>query len=165
MKPVNILVADDDEKIVQLLNVALSGDGWHILTAKDGAEALRMVDKYSPDLVILDMIMPGIDGFEVCRRLRQRSSIPVIALSALREIEDKVKCLNLGADDYITKPFGIDELVARINAVFRRNKINDSVPVKSPFFCDNIRIDFNQRRVSVSGNEVKLTPTEYNLLI
>lgn len=165
MKPASILVADDDEKIVKLLSLILSEEGWHILTAKDGAEALQMVDKYSPDLVILDMIMPKVDGFEVCRRLRQRSRIPIIALSARGEMADKVKCLNLGADDYITKPFGVDELIARIKAVFRRNKVNDSIPMKSPLICGNIKIDFDQRRVFVSDKEVNLTPTEYNLLI
>jgi len=165
MKPASILVVDDDEKILELLNVALSGEGWRVLTATDGAEALKKAETELPDLLVLDIIMPRVDGFEVCRQLRQWSKIPIIALSARGEMADKVKCLNLGADDYITKPFGMDELVARIKAVFRRNKINDSVPMKSPFICSNIRIDFNEMRVFVSDSEVNLTPTEYNLLV
>lgn len=165
MKPLSILVADDDEKIVKLLSLILAEEGWHVLTAHDGAEVIQITDKYSPDLVVLDIIMPKLDGFEVCRQLRQRSRIPIIALSARGDIADKVKCLNLGADDYITKPFGVSELIARINAVFRRNEINDTVLPVSPFICDGIKIDFDQRRVYVFDNEVNLTPTEYNLLL
>ena len=165
MKPLNILVADDDEKIVKLLRLILSEEGWNVLIARDGAEVIRMTDKYSPDLLVLDIVMPKMDGFEVCRQLRLRSRIPIIALSARGEIADKVRCLNLGADDYITKPFGVSELIARINAVFRRNEISDFVPRKSPFICDNIKINFSQRRVYLLDNEVNLTPTEYNLLI
>lgn len=165
MKPLSILVADDDEKIVKLLSLILSEEGWNVLIARDGAEVIRMADKYSPDLLVLDIVMPKMDGFEVCRQLRQRSRIPIIALSACGEIADKVKCLNLGADDYMTKPFGVSELIARINAVFRRNEINEFVPRTSPFICDSIKIDFNQRRVYLLNNEVNLTPTEYNLLV
>jgi two-component system KDP operon response regulator KdpE len=165
MKPISILVADDDEKIVKLVSLILSEEGWHILTARDGEEVLQMTEEHSPDLVVLDIVMPKLDGFEVCRRLRQRSRVPIIALSARGEIADKVKCLNLGADDYITKPFGASELIARIRAVFRRNEINDFIPPVSPFSLDSIRIDFDKRRVYVHENEVSLTPTEYNLLV
>jgi two-component system KDP operon response regulator KdpE len=165
MKPLSILVADDDEKIVKLLSLILSEEGWNVLIARDGAEVIQMTDKYSPDLLVLDIVMPKIDGFEVCRQLRQRSRIPIIALSARGEIADKVRCLNLGADDYITKPFGVSELIARINAVFRRNEISNFVPRISPFICDSIKIDYSQRRVYLLDNEVNLTPTEYNLLV
>ena len=165
MKPLSILVADDDEKIVRLLSLILAEEGWHVLTAYDGVEVINMMDKYSPDLVVLDIVMPKLDGFEVCRQLRQKSRIPIIALSARGDIADKVKCPNLGADDYITKPFGVSELIARINAVFRRNEINDTVPPVSPFICEGIKIDFDQRRVYLLDNEVNLTPTEYNLLV
>jgi OmpR family response regulator RpaB len=93
MKPLSILVADDDEKIVKLLSLILSEEGWNVLIARDGAEVIQMTDKYSPDLLVLDIVMPKMDGFEVCRQLRQRSRIPIIALSARGEIADKVRCL------------------------------------------------------------------------
>jgi len=159
-----ILVVDDDDKIVKFLRFNLSGEGWHIHTAGDGAEALRMVEKAPPDLILLDMMLPKVDGFEVCRRLRQWSQVPIIGLSARGDTADKVKCLDLGADDYITKPFGIDELIARVKAVLRRNKFDDSIPARSYFKCGNLKIDFITRRVTSDGNEVKLTPTEYKLL-
>jgi len=164
MDNIRILVVDDDEKIIKFLRVNLSEEGWRILTAKDGDEALQMVGNYLPDIVILDIMMPKVDGFEVCCQLRQWSQVPIIALSARGDMPDKVKCLNLGADDYITKPFSIDELIARVKAMLRRNKIDDSVPQKSPFICDNIKIDFVKRRVFLADNEVSLTPTEYRLL-
>jgi two-component system, OmpR family, KDP operon response regulator KdpE len=165
MKPVRILVIDDDKTIIDLLQSTLFGEGWRVITAENGAESLIKVEKDSPDLVILDMMMPGIDGFEVCRRLRQWSQVPVIALSALGETKDKVKCLNLGADDYITKPFKIDELIARVKAVLRRNRVGVAIPSESPFVCDGIKLDFVKRKVYVANNEVIFTPTEYNLLI
>jgi len=159
-----ILVVDDDTKTVNFLRVSLSREGWHVLTASDGAEALRMVEKAPPDLILLDMMLPKVDGFEVCRRLRQWSQVPIIGLSARGDTADKVKCLNLGADDYITKPFGIDELIARVKAVLRRNSIGDSTPAGSNFKCGKLKVDFITRRVTTDGHEVKLTPTEYKLL-
>ncbi|HUT68835.1 MAG TPA: response regulator transcription factor [Dehalococcoidales bacterium] len=159
-----ILVVDDDEKIIKFLRFNLSGEGWHVLTARDGAEALQIVEKDPPDLVLLDMMLPKVDGFEVCRRLRQWSQVPIIGLSARGDMADKVKCLDLGADDYITKPFGIDELIARIKAVLRRNKIDDSTPARSYFKCGNLKVDFVMSRVTLADSEVKLTPTEYKLL-
>ena len=165
MKEQNILVVEDDENIISLLTEIISGEGWRAIIARDGAEALRMVNEHPPDMILLDLMIPKIDGFEVCRRIRQKSQIPIIVISARSEMEDKVKCLNLGADDYITKPFRIDELIARINAVFRRNRINESSRIESPFICDKIKIDAEKRRAFVSGKEVSLTPTEYNLLM
>ncbi len=159
-----ILVVDDDEKIRKFLRVNLSGEGWHILTAADGAEALRKVERDPPDLVILDIMMPKMDGFEVCRRLRQWSQVPIIGLSARGDMADKVKCLNLGVDDYITKPFGIDELIARVKAVLRRNKFDDSMSPKSSFTSGDLKVDFTARRVTTDGNEIRMTPTEYKLL-
>lgn len=164
MANTNILVVDDDEKIVKFLRLNLSGEGWSIITARDGAEALQVVDKDPPDLILLDMMLPKVDGFEVCRRLRQWSQVPIIGVSARGDMADKVKCLDLGADDYITKPFGIDELIARVKAVLRRNKIDDSTPARPYFKCGSLKVDFVARRVTLAGKEVKLTPTEYNLL-
>lgn len=159
-----ILVVEDDEKMVKFLRRNLDGEGWHILTARDGAEALRIVEKDPPDLILLDIMLPKVDGFEVCRRLRQWSQVPIIGLSARGDTADKVKCLNLGADDYITKPFGIEELIARIKAVLRRNKMDDFTPARSYFEYGNLKIDFITRQMTKDGNEVKLTPTEYKLL-
>jgi two-component system KDP operon response regulator KdpE len=165
MKLVNILVIDDNETIIDLLRSTLSEEGWHVISASSGAEGLKTVEKALPDLIILDILMPGINGFEVCQQLRQWSQVPIIALSALSETKDKVKCLNLGADDYITKPFKIDELVARVNAVLRRNRTELSVAAQPPLVCEDVKIDFEKRSVYIANNEVKLTPTEYNLLL
>ena len=147
MKAYNILVVDDDRNIANLLNESLSENGWHISIAREGIEALQMVNDNPPDLIVLDLMLPKIDGFEVCRQVYQSSQIPIIILSARCEMEDKVTCLNLGADDYITKPFGIDELIARINAVIRRNKITERINIMSPFVCDDIIIDTNRQKV------------------
>jgi two-component system, OmpR family, KDP operon response regulator KdpE len=159
-----ILVVDDDEKILKFLRFNLSREGWHILTADNGADAVEIVEKEHPDLVLLDIMMPGIDGFEVCQRLRQWSQVPIIGVSARGDTADKVKCLDLGADDYITKPFGIDELIARIKAVLRRNKIEDTALISSTFYSGDLKIDFTTRTVTLGTNEIKLTPTEYKLL-
>ena len=130
----------------------------------DGAEALQTIEMELPDLVILDIMMPRVDGFEVCQRLREWSQTPIIMLSARGDEEDKVKCLDLGADDYITKPFAVEELLARVRAVFRRTEVVRVVPAQSSFTCDSININFVERRVTAADREVKLTPTEYNLL-
>ena len=159
-----VLVVDDDEKILKFLRVNLSREGWHILTAKDGSEAVQMVEKDPPDLIILDIMMPKVDGYEVCRQLRQWSQVPIIGLSARGNMADKVKCLNLGADDYITKPFGIDELIARAKAVLRRNKFDDSMPSTSSYMSGDLMIDLATRKVTFAGDEIRLTPTEFRLL-
>lgn len=159
-----VLVVDDDEKILKFLRVNLTREGWHIITAKDGSEALKVVEKDPPDLIILDIMMPKVDGFEVCQQLRQWSQVPIIGLSARGDMADKVKCLNLGADDYITKPFGIDELIARANAVLRRNRFDDSVPAASSVTSGDLTIDLANRRVTCADKEIRLTATEFRLL-
>ncbi len=117
-----------------------------------------------PYLVILDIMMPKMDGFEVCRRLREWSQIPIIMLSARGDESDKVKCLDLGADDYTTKPFGASELIARVRAVLRRTEAAATIPTQPSFASGNLQVNFVKRQVTVAGNEVKLTPTEYGLL-
>jgi two-component system, OmpR family, KDP operon response regulator KdpE len=159
-----ILVVDDDLAILKFLRANLQAEGYEILVAIDGEKALQTIEKELPDLVILDITLPGLDGFEICRRLRQWSQIPIIMLTARGEAEDKVKCLNLGADDYITKPFAAIELLARVRAVLRRAQVTDITPQHPSFRYENVEINFVQRQVTVSGNEVKLTPTEYQLL-
>ncbi len=164
MRKTRILVVDDELSIIKFLRATLKAESYEVLTAMDGAEALQNIEMELPDLVILDIMMPKIDGFEVCRRLREWSQIPIIMLSARGDERDKVKCLELGADDYITKPFGVDELLARVRAVMRRTETAGSIPTQPSFASGDLKINFVERRVTVAGKEVKLTPTEYKLL-
>ena len=164
MRYPRVLIVDDDQVIIKLLRANLQAEGCQTVTAMDGAEALQTIEKELPDLVILDIMMPKVDGFEVLRRLRERSQMPVIMLSVREEMADKVKCLDLGADDYITKPFGVDELMARVKAVFRRSKTAGSVPRQSSFTSGDLQINLVARQVTVASKEVRLTPTEYSLL-
>ncbi|GAH26449.1 unnamed protein product, partial [marine sediment metagenome] len=159
-----ILVVDDEPGVIRALQASLEANGFEILTATDGSEALEVIDKELPDLLILDIIMPKMDGFEVCRRVRQRSEIPIIMLSARQSEEDKVQCLNLGSDDYISKPFSMNEVVARVKAVLRRTTRIDTTSAQPSFTCGSLTIDFAKRRVTIAGNEVRLTPTEFSLL-
>jgi len=164
MRKTRILVVDDELVNIKLLRARLEPRGYEVLAAMDGTEAIRIVETELPDLLILDIIMPKMDGFEVCRRLREWSQIPIIMLSSLDDPNDKVKCLDLGADDYIPKPFDANELLSRINAVLRRTGTAIATPSKPSFACDAFKINFAQREVSATGKEIKLTPTEYNLL-
>jgi two-component system KDP operon response regulator KdpE len=122
------------------------------------------VEETMPDMVILDIRMPKVDGFEVCRRLRVWSQVPIMMLSAMSEEQDKVKSLRLGADDYLVKPFGIHELIARVEALLRRTKAMEMPSVEPSFISGELEINFAERRVILSGQEVKLNPTEYSLL-
>jgi len=159
-----VLIADDDLAIVKFLRANLEASDYKTLTAMDGAEALQTIEMELPDLVILDIMMPKVNGFEVCRRLREWSRIPIIMLSARGDEADKVKCLDLGADDYITKPFGVEELLARVKAVFRRTQAAGATLTRPAFTSGDLTINFVERRVTTADREVKLTPTEYNLL-
>jgi two-component system KDP operon response regulator KdpE len=160
---VRILVVDDEVAIARVLRSCLKAKGFETLASRNGTEAIQIIERESPDLLILDIMMPDMDGFEVLRRVREWSQIPIIMLSALGNEEDKVKCLNLGADDYLSKPCGINELIARVKAVLRR-VTSASVPGQPVLTSGGISIDFAKRRVAVAGREVKLTPTEYSLL-
>ncbi|MBM2825619.1 MAG: hypothetical protein HW402_1283 [Dehalococcoidales bacterium] len=164
MKKTYILVVDDEPSIIRFLRAILETQGYNVLAAINGAEALRVFEMEQPSLVILDIMMPEIDGFEVCRRLREWSQVPIIMLSAKADEIDKVKCLNLGADDYVIKPFGASELIARIKAVLRRGETSAGVPMQPSFISGNLEVNFAQRRVAIADKEVKLTPTEYALL-
>jgi two-component system KDP operon response regulator KdpE len=137
--------------------------GYEVETAVDGEEALLVAERFAPDLVVLDLNLPGIDGFEVCRRLRTWSATPVIVLSVREDESDKVEALDLGADDYQTKPFGIDELLARIRALLRRSE-DRSGQVAPRFRSDGIEIDLAAHRVVRDGEAVRLTKTEWALL-
>ena len=159
-----ILIVDDDPAILRLLSTNLKARGYEVVTASNGEEALDAVQTVFVDLIILDLMMPKIDGVEVVRRVREWSDVPIIILSARGDENAKVKCLELGADDYLTKPFGIAELIARINTAFRHRGDSTAAPTQPNFTLDTMEINFAKRRVTVDGHEVSLTPTEYSLL-
>ena len=158
-----ILIVDDEPGIVRTLQCNLEANGFLTLSATDGIHALEIIEKQCPDLVILDIMMPDIDGFEVCRRIRECSKIPIIMLSARRREEDKVKSLNIGSDDYISKPFGMKELVARVRAVLRRASTDEEVSHPAMVIGD-LKINYRKKQVTMANREVVLTPTEYYLL-
>ena len=164
MRKSRILIVDDDIGIVKAVRANLQARDWETLAALDGVEALDVISREQPDLVILDITMPRLDGFEVCRQVREWSRIPIIMLSGHHDVDEKVKCLNIGADDYLTKPFGVNELAARVTAVLRRTRESGIEPTASNFNSGDVQVNFVERRVVVRGEEVKLTPTEYNLL-
>jgi two-component system KDP operon response regulator KdpE len=163
-KKATVLIVDDEPVVVRLLRANLTYSGYKTLTAMNGAEALSVVERELPDLIILDITMPKVNGIEVCQRLREWSQIPIIMLSARSDLMDKVKCLDFGADDYVTKPFAKEELLARVSAVLRRAKAVQVKPYQPLFSCGEIQVNFAERRVVATEREVKLTPTEYNLL-
>jgi two-component system KDP operon response regulator KdpE len=163
MKKTRVLIVDDEPETRKYVGANLRARGYDVATAGDGTEALQKADEDYFDLVLLDITMPGPDGFAVCQALRQRSSVPIIMLSARGQEKDKVKALDLGADDYLTKPFGIDELLARIRTVLRRSQQEPS-PGET-LTVGEVTINFGQRKVTRGGEEIKLTPTEYALLV
>ncbi len=163
-KKTSVLVVDDDPQLLRLVRANLESVGYRVLVAMDAHSALELVDVEIPDMIILDIMMPEIDGYEVCRRIREFSETPIIMLTAKVEDVDKVKGLKLGADDYLTKPFSAQELLARVEAVLRRTRPSEEVKVPPTFTGGDISVDFVQRRVMVRGHEVALTLTEYKLL-
>jgi two-component system KDP operon response regulator KdpE len=159
-----ILVIDDEGAIVRALQRTLSAHGYDVFTANSGEKALKVLQQQRPDLVLLDLGLPGMSGLEVCKQVRAQSNLPPIIVISVRNKErDKVEVLDAGADDYVSKPFGIDELLARIRVALRH-----AVPIPlgtDPYLTlGPLSVDFMQRLVLVSGQEVKLTPTEYDLL-
>lgn len=159
-----VLVVDDDHKILRLLRIELSAQGFQVLMAENGPDALDVVERQRPDIVLLDVIMPGVDGLEVLRRVRQSSGVPVILLTAKGTDSDKISGLELGADDYIAKPFNPEELTARVRAVLRRSQARDVPANTDRLVCGNIVIDLTRRTVFVSGRPVVLSRTEWQLL-
>jgi DNA-binding response OmpR family regulator len=159
-----ILVVDDEQHMVDLIRMNLELEGFQVLEASNGIDALDQVRKHIPDLIILDIMMPQLDGFEVLKMLREFSSVPVIMLTAKGEEEDKVRGLELGADDYVTKPFGARELVSRVKAVLRRTESLTEPSESIIKVDDRLSVDFNKREVIVEGEHIKLRPTEYRLL-
>lgn len=159
-----ILVVDDEPRMVDFIRLNLELEGFKVFSASNGVEALDMIRRHIMDLIILDVMMPQLDGFETLRMLREFSSVPVIMLTAKGEEDDKVKGLELGADDYVTKPFGARELTSRVKAVLRRVEGVTNPEEAILKIDDRLSIDFNHRSVIVNGDEIKLRPTEYRLL-
>ncbi len=159
-----ILVADDDADITEIISFSLRRHGYHVLTARNGQEALDLAQRDRPDVVILDVMMPRVDGFEVCRRLRLSTRVPIIMLTAKDDENDKVYGLDVGADDYLTKPFSHKELLARIRAVVRRTQ-GDSESTTPPVLkVGTLIIDASRHEVTRNGIRVDLTPTEFQLM-
>ena len=163
MTPLRVLVVDDEPPIRRFLRTSLSAQGYHVLEAEDGVTAIDLIRRNPPDVIILDLGLPDIDGVEVIRRLRHQSStVPVIVLSSRTDEPGKVEALDLGADDYVTKPFGMEELLARLRAALRhRLQQQGERPV---FKSGELSVDLVRRVVRVRGEEVKLSPREYDLL-
>ena len=162
-----ILVCDDDKQIVDAIDIYLSGEGFEVVKAYDGYEALEILDKQHIDLMIIDVMMPGLDGIRTTRKVRETSSIPIIILSAKSEDTDKILGLNIGADDYVTKPFNPLELVARVKSQLRRyTKLgNLNTDNNAVFRAGGLVINDETKEVTVDGEPVKLTPIEYNILL
>ena len=158
-----ILVVDDELEIVRVLRHSLSAQGYMVLVATSGEEAMEVVSQRRPDLLLLDLLLPGMSGLEVCRMVRESSNVPIIVLSVKDSERDKVEALDLGADDYVAKPFGINEVLARIRVALRRvaRPRNGAAPC---YQGGALSVDFAQRHVRLNGKEVALTPTEYGLL-
>jgi DNA-binding response OmpR family regulator len=159
-----VLVVDDDPLLVRLVRTHLDKAGYRVLTAANGEEALEIAATEMPDLVLLDLMLPKLDGFEVCRRIREFSLVPVIMLTARGEPVDRLRGFEMGADDYVAKPFVPAELVARVRAVLRRSAHDNLANTPSVVRCGEISIDLLRRRVSVRSEVVKLTATEFHLL-
>ncbi len=161
MSEANILVVDDEPQIRRVMRSTLSVHGYVITEASNGEDAVESVRKNRPDLVLLDVNMPGIGGIEACREIRRASDAPIIMLTVRNAERDKVLALDAGADDYVVKPFSIEELLARIRAALRRYSPGDAVP---PFVSKDVTIDFESRQVTVRGRTVHLTPKEFDVL-
>jgi len=159
-----VLVVDDDAKTVELVKLYLNRDGYRVLTAYDGIEALRLARESHPDLIVLDLMLPGIDGLEVCRTLRAESDVPIIMLTARTTEQDRLTGLDLGADDYVTKPFSPKELAARVRVVLRRLPGEMLQRGPTEIRHDDLIINFRNYEASLAGRPLNLTPIEFKLL-
>jgi two-component system, OmpR family, KDP operon response regulator KdpE len=164
--PTRVLIVEDDPNIVDLMRANLAVRGFDTLVSFDGSKALALLETEQPDMVLLDLTLPGVDGFELCRQIRERSNVAIIVVSARGGERDKVTALNVGADDYMTKPFGIEELLARIIATLRRTRPAEATAEAAPsvITIGAVEIDLVGQLVRLAGEEVHLTPTEFALL-
>jgi two-component system KDP operon response regulator KdpE len=160
----NVLVVDDEPQITRVLKTTLTSNGYGTRTASDGDDALQVMKDWCPDLIITDLRMPNMDGVELCRHVRQKSQVPIIVLSVKGEERTKVEALDAGADDYVTKPFNVNELLARVRAALRRGAAKQE-PEEEAIEMGNFRIDLQGRSVKVKDREVHLTPKEFDLLV
>jgi DNA-binding response OmpR family regulator len=166
-KKTTILAADDDPQLLRLMTRNLQLEGYDVLGASDGELALELIESNPPDLVLLDVMMPKMDGFTVCYRVREFSSVPIIIVTARGQDQDKVRGLDLGADDYLTKPFSVDELLARVRAVLRRSQFTareNAQGLQASTATGDLTIDYSQHLVTLAGREIAFTPTEYRML-
>ncbi len=159
-----VLVVDDEPRMINFIRMNLELEGYRVISATDGLDAVRKTREMLPDIVLLDIMMPEMDGYETLQAIREESTVPVIMLTAKSEESDKVKGLDLGADDYITKPFSPRELISRVKAVIRRAELPAQVDKAPIMIDDRLSVDFNRREVIVEGKPVKLRPTEWRLL-
>jgi DNA-binding response OmpR family regulator len=162
-----ILTADDDPQLLRLVMRNLQLEGYEVIAASDGQQALAQIEQHIPDLVLLDVMMPKMDGFTVCQRVREFSTVPIIIVTARGQDQDKVRGLDLGADDYLTKPFSIEELLARVRAVLRRAQFSakdHAQGLQMTTTIGELEIDYSQHLVRMASREISLTPTEYSIL-
>lgn len=162
-----ILVADDDEQLLRLVTRNLELDGYEVRPVRDGQQALDDIERQMPDLILLDIMMPHRDGFAVCERVRASSAVPIIIITARGQDDDKIRGLDLGADDYLTKPFSVAELLARVRAVLRRSQLTaheTGQGMRGTLTIGELEVDFAQHAVRMQGAEVPLTPIEYRLV-
>ncbi len=166
LKKTTVLTADDDPHLLRLVMRNLQLEGYEVLAASDGVQALEQMKAHPPDLMLLDVMMPKMDGFTVCQQVRAFSGVPIIMVTARGQEQDKVCGLDLGADDYLTKPFGVEELLARVRAVLRRSHftVSDRASASPTTTIGEMTIDYAQHKVTLAGQEVELTPTEYRIL-
>ena len=166
-KKTTILAADDDPQLLRLISRNLQLEGYEVLAVSDGQQALELIESNSPDLVLLDVMMPKMAGFTVCYRVREFSAVPIIIITARGQDQDKVRGLDLGADDYLAKPFSVDELLARVRAVLRRSQFTNrehTQGLRATTSTGNLVIDYSQHMVMLNGREIALTPTEYRII-
>lgn len=159
-----ILIVDDDPWLLRFVKANLEALHYRVVTAEESSTALELLAQESPDIIVLDIMLPGMDGYQLCQHIRTFSTVPVLMLTAKVEEQDKVKGLQLGADDYLTKPFGIPEFLARVEALLRRSKMSEATQSSFTVSCRDLTVDLLRRMVTVRGQEVNLTPTEYALL-
>jgi DNA-binding response OmpR family regulator len=160
----DILVVEDEPHVLKLVKANLESSGYKVLAATDGEQAIQIAEREQPDLVLLDIMLPKLDGYGVCRRIREFSSVPVIMLTARSAQVDLIHGFEVGADDYLTKPFSVAELLMRVQAVLRRSRWPEEIVTRHGFRAGPIEIDFAKHQVTVNGLPVKLTPTEYRML-
>jgi len=165
-KKTTILTADDDPQLLRLIARNLELEDYQVLVASDGRQALEQIEQHAPDLVLLDVMMPRMDGFTVCQRVREFSAVPIIMVTARGQDQDKVRGLDLGADDYLTKPFSVEELLARVRAVLRRAQFTASEQAQTmrTTTIGELSIEYGQHLVKLGEREIELAPTEYRIL-